>query len=92
MQPTFLSKLWRSLVPSLEREHVHAAQGGTDFSDSLLRRVLDGLKWRRTSDTHRAARGRLIERPQEVAKLTQETLDMLHQASQYHRQRTSKKT
>ncbi|MBC8116946.1 MAG: DNA primase, partial [Candidatus Saccharimonas sp.] len=68
-----------------------AALGGTDSSESLLRQVLNGLKWRRTQETHRAAQGPVIERPRDAMKLTQETLDRLQQASQFHQQRTAKK-
>ena len=68
-----------------------AALGGVDSPDSLLRQVLNGLKWRRTQETHRAAQGPLMERPQDAMKLTQETLDRLQQASQFHQQRTAKK-
>ena len=68
-----------------------AALGGTDSSESLLRQVLNGLKWRRTQETHRAAQGPQIERPRDAMKLTQETLDRLQQASQFHQQRTAKK-
>ena len=68
-----------------------AALGGADSSESLLRQVLNGLKWRRTQETHRAAQGPQIERPRDAMKLTQETLDRLQQASQFHQQRTAKK-
>ncbi len=68
-----------------------AALVGTDPSESLLRQVLNGLKWRRTQETHRAAQGPQIERPRDAMKLTQETLDRLQQASQFHQQRTAKK-
>ena len=69
-----------------------AALGGADSPESLLRQVLNGLKWRRTQETHRAAQGPVIERPRDAMKLTQETLDRLQQASQFHQQRTAKKT
>lgn len=69
-----------------------AARGEDGSPESLLWRVLNGLKWRRAQDTHRAAQGRLIERPREAALLTPETLDALQQASQFHRQRASRKT
>ena len=68
-----------------------AALGEADSSESLLRQVLNGLKWRRTQETHRAAQGPQIERPRDAMKLTQETLDRLQQASQFHQQRTAKK-
>ena len=68
-----------------------AAREGDDSFNGLLRQVLDGLKWRRTQDSHRAAQGRLIERPRESASLTQETLDLLKQASQFHQRRSSRK-
>ena len=68
-----------------------AALGGADSPESLLWQVLNGLKWRRTQETHRAAQGPLMERPRDAMKLTQETLDRLQQASQFHQQRTAKK-
>ena len=68
-----------------------AAREGTDSFNGLLRQVLDGLKWRRTQDSHRAAQGRMIERPREMTNLTQETLDLLQQASQFHQRRSARK-
>lgn len=68
-----------------------AAREGDDSFNGLLRQVLDGLKWRRTQDSHRAAQGRLIELPRESASLTQETLDLLKQASQFHQRRSARK-
>lgn len=68
-----------------------AAQGGFDSPESLLRQVLNGLKWRRMQETHRAAQSALIERPRDAMTLSQETLERLQQASQFHRQRATKK-
>ena len=68
-----------------------AALGGADSPASLPRQVLNGLKWRRMQESHRAAQGPLMERPKDAMKLTQETLDRLQQASQFHQQRAAKK-
>lgn len=68
-----------------------AEQVAGDSSAGLLRQVLNGLKWRRTEDKHRATQGRWIERPREASKLTPETLEMLKQAARFHQQRAAKK-
>ncbi len=74
-----------------ERLAMDDSEQDSNFSGGLLRQVLDGLKWRRKSETHRKIQDRLIARPPDVSKLTPETLDVLHRAHQYHQQRSSKK-
>ncbi len=68
-----------------------AAQRGDDHPESLIRQVLDKLKWRRTQDLHQATQSSLIERPQETRKYTDETRELLLKAAEYHRRRAGGK-
>lgn len=64
-----------------------AANRGTDHPEGLMRLDLDKLKWRRTQRMLHAIHAPLVERPKETSGLTEETRELLRNATRFHSQR-----
>lgn len=76
----------RNLTNSL----ASARSAGTESANDGLRRVIQGIQWRRKQEANQASKSLLVERPSETAKLTAETREVLEQAARFHRERAAK--